>query len=147
MSAWQPISTAPKNRTRVLLYFPGTGGCVVCGCWDDDRYAEKPRPYWTHDRDRIFGTRHTRENQPTHWQPLPEPPEAAAMTPAEDLVLEAAETALERRCEELRVAWRHRIATRKRNVMKAALAWQDAYRVAFRAREQARRAMQMEHVV
>ncbi len=68
---WQPIETAPKNAD-ILLYCPRRG--VVCGRWSDERYATKPKPYWTHDRERLFGVRETREDQPTHWMPLPEAP-------------------------------------------------------------------------
>jgi hypothetical protein len=68
---WQPIETAPKNRD-VLLFCPRRG--IVCGEWNTDRYAKNPRPYWSNDRERMFGTRETRDDQPTHWQPLPLPP-------------------------------------------------------------------------
>lgn len=68
---WQPIETAPKN-CNVLLYFPRHG--AVRGSWNDGRYAQTPKPYWSHDRERMFGTRETRNNQPTHWMPLPEAP-------------------------------------------------------------------------
>lgn len=70
---WQPIATAPKDAD-VLLYCPRRG--VVRGKWDDCRYARNPKPYWSHDRERIFGTRETRDDQPTHWMPLPEAPNA-----------------------------------------------------------------------
>lgn len=72
MSKWQPIETAPKDGTRVLLFRPRHG--VVCGRWDDDKYAKRVRPYWSNDQERLWGTLETRDNQPTHWMPLPEPP-------------------------------------------------------------------------
>lgn len=68
---WQPIETAPKDK-EILLFCPFRG--VVRGSWRRDEYAKKPRPYWTHDRERLWGIRGTREDQPTHWQPLPKPP-------------------------------------------------------------------------
>lgn len=68
---WQPIETAPKDRD-ILLYTNCRG--VVRGRWNDCKYATKPRPYWTHDRERIWGTVACRADQPTHWMPLPEPP-------------------------------------------------------------------------
>jgi len=75
MSDWQPIETAPKH-IDVLLLCPHRG--VVRGRWQDDAYAQKPRPYWTNDRERIWGIRQTRDDQPTHWMPLPDPPKEAA---------------------------------------------------------------------
>lgn len=70
---WQPIETAPKNQ-EILLYCPRRG--VVRGRWSDEIYARYPKPYWTHDRERLFGVHETREDQPTHWMPLPEAPNA-----------------------------------------------------------------------
>ena len=69
---WQPIETAPKDKTRMLLACKST---VTIGSWNDDRYARKPRPYWTNDRERIFGILDTRSDQPTHWMLLPALPE------------------------------------------------------------------------
>jgi|GEM_PF-2459301 len=70
---WQPIETAPKDMD-VLLHCPGRG--AVRGKWNADQYARVPRPYWSNDRERTFGTRETRDDQPTHWMPLPEAPNA-----------------------------------------------------------------------
>lgn len=75
---WQPIATAPKDGTRVLLwvtgpYRPG----AIRGYWDPDRYAQKPRPFWTTDDERTTGKTARRMHQPTHWQPLPTPPSGA----------------------------------------------------------------------
>lgn len=68
---WQPIETAPKDGD-VLLYCPRRG--VVRGRWDTSKYAKKPRPYWTNDRECLWGIAATRDDQPTHWMPLPSPP-------------------------------------------------------------------------
>jgi hypothetical protein len=59
MSDWQPIETAPKDGTRVLIYEPNTeeGGSVLLGKYEDGQW---------HDLD--FN------RNPTHWMPLPEPP-------------------------------------------------------------------------
>src|SRR6185312_687271 len=73
---WRPIETAPQDGSRILLL---RNGRIVCGNWNDDRYARKPRPYWSHDQERAFGTVDTRQCQPTHWQPLP-----ASVTEARD---------------------------------------------------------------
>lgn len=61
---WQPIDTAPKDGTWVLLF--GTPGVIPhVGRWLDEgwrnsHYGER-EPYW-----RFSGL--------THWMPLPEAP-------------------------------------------------------------------------
>jgi hypothetical protein len=59
---WQDISTAPKDGTAVLAYDPS---------WYDVPYPMKMNRFgrWVHWFD-DHGPFH-----PTHWQPLPEPPE------------------------------------------------------------------------
>lgn len=71
LNEWQPIETAPLDK-EILIHCPARG--VVRGRWNDNRYATNPRPYWTHDREHVFGVRETRLDQPTHWMPLPAPP-------------------------------------------------------------------------
>lgn len=78
MSEWQPIETAPKDGTRVLVYGTyqwedyldrqQTGAVtayyIAADFWDDEDIGWvliSTNPY----RDRA---------QPTHWMPLPEPP-------------------------------------------------------------------------
>ncbi|TCR64655.1 hypothetical protein [Bosea sp. BK604] len=70
---WQDIETAPKDGKRIILFRKGH---VVCGRWNDDRYARNPRPYWSHDQERTFGTRDARDAAPSRWMPLPAPPSA-----------------------------------------------------------------------
>ncbi len=72
---WLGIAECPKD-SRVLLNFPAPVGVGV-GRWSDDRYAKKPRPYWTAETERIWGTLTIRANQPTRYMPLPLPPEEA----------------------------------------------------------------------
>ena len=67
-SAWLPIETAPKDKTMILL----ASSRVEIGNWDDDKYARKPKPYW--NRYSAFGKTSERENNPTHWMPLPSLP-------------------------------------------------------------------------
>lgn len=57
-NSWQPIETAPKDRERVLLYVPPYGamsGHYYLG-WNCHSCLNK-------------------EAAPTHWMPLPQPPE------------------------------------------------------------------------
>lgn len=67
---WQPMETAPKDGTLILL------ACRVpeIGRWYDDRHSSRPRPYWC--RYSIFGTRKERQDQPTAWMHLPPVPNA-----------------------------------------------------------------------
>lgn len=69
---WQPIETAPKDGTEVLLWLGFPFSRIEYakwyqgwGLWID---AEDPEP---EDSDEVRGTG---ELVPTHWMPLPEPP-------------------------------------------------------------------------
>ena len=75
LGGWLPIESAPKDEA-VLIYCPLRG--VRVGRWCSDQYAKKPRPYWTHDGEYVFGKAATRADQPAHWQPLPHAPHASA---------------------------------------------------------------------
>lgn len=61
---WQPIETAPKNKAVLLA----KGRRVGEGCYidypDGDGHSGW---FWADDRDPM-------ENVPSHWQPLPAPP-------------------------------------------------------------------------
>jgi len=75
---WQPISTKPDRPMGVLMYFPageipelqtGHDWSIQCGAWTGRWFIHQ-------------GTGHdvaedpTRKDKwPTHWQPLPEPPQ------------------------------------------------------------------------
>jgi hypothetical protein len=74
---WQPIETAPKDGTYVLVY-PATWGGMSCSVaqWAEDKYAKTPRPFWTR-LDDLGKVTISRQKPPTHWQPLPQPPEPA----------------------------------------------------------------------
>jgi len=75
MSEWQPIETAPKEKNKkLILFFPIYNGEVCVGYWDSDEYSSKPKPIWRSDNMRGWGVRAMRDHQPTHWQPIPEPP-------------------------------------------------------------------------
>lgn len=70
MSAWQPIETAPvDNKARVLLYVvhPADKYARNVGHpegWDSVEVGIRFDGKWFHDT----------AGEPTHWQPLPEPP-------------------------------------------------------------------------
>lgn len=72
---WQPIETAPRDGTRVLLYRPEASlwWQVMGGRFDGDKYAKKPRPFWASDNWSLTKTEQ-RSCDPTHWMPLQPPP-------------------------------------------------------------------------
>jgi len=72
---WRTIESAPRD-CRVLLWCEKpvfNGMHAVTGRWNADKFAGKPRPYWTNDLEQIRGVLYTRATQPTHWMPLPLP--------------------------------------------------------------------------
>jgi hypothetical protein len=45
--------------------------------WDTQPYHKRPRPYWHMERFGHGSNWQQRDNQPTHWMPLPDVSEAA----------------------------------------------------------------------
>ncbi len=68
--AWQPIETAPKDGTWVLLY---TASGIVEGCWSYGAWVNGPI-YCTYDG--AGGPAF--ESRPTHWMPIPPGPTSPA---------------------------------------------------------------------
>jgi len=62
---WQPIETAPKDGTDILVAFPKNVGWLQIVRW----WEKKTGFQWVdgYTCKRIW-------NSPTHWQPLPPPP-------------------------------------------------------------------------
>jgi hypothetical protein len=76
-----PIDTIPDeykkaehNRgPRVMLHIPATkyrAGKWTFGNWDHDKYAKRPRPYWSLEF--FYSITDSRANQPDMWMPIPE---------------------------------------------------------------------------
>lgn len=90
MSNWQPIETAPKDGSRVLCCWVGGEPCFLV--WKTNRRLLKPEyrelsaeekawleqfsnPYFGDpNEDDDYDLARTGKG-PTHWMPLPEPPE------------------------------------------------------------------------
>lgn len=78
---WQPVETAPKDGTRVLMVKLGFQVCIGYwlinhGLWattDPEDYPDEET--WEAEQ---LGSRY----YPTHWMPLPEPPSNAAINGA-----------------------------------------------------------------
>lgn len=68
MTEWQPIETAPKDGSELLLAYilmhDDLPHQLVVGRWDDE-FVEFREP---------LRYEQPLETQPTHWMPLPEPP-------------------------------------------------------------------------
>jgi len=68
MSEWQPIETAPRDGTKLLGY---EGDGRINTMWFESQYVWVSPGAWISDYNRSD----TYEHQPTHWMPLPEPPQ------------------------------------------------------------------------
>lgn len=86
-AGWQPIETAPKDGTKLLLWTttvgddklteylstvdgePSSLSCVQIGQWDPGNDASDPM----YSRPASWETSYI--GNPTHWMPLPAPPE------------------------------------------------------------------------
>lgn len=63
MNEWQPIETAPKWGGDYLVFCPDTREQMVC-FWCDGKHV------FAKSEDRVYSC------SPSHWMPLPEPPDA-----------------------------------------------------------------------
>lgn len=70
---WQPIETAPRDGTEILLFQAIQYGVMMrVGNWDERGEhidTGKRVAGWTEADDGYIGC-----IEPTHWMPLPEPP-------------------------------------------------------------------------
>lgn len=66
--AWQPIESAPKDGTYVIVWPPTWPSATSCARWDADPYAVRSRPFWR--RLDAVGVNDSRDYPPTHWRPV-----------------------------------------------------------------------------
>jgi hypothetical protein len=71
MTDWQPIETAPKDGTLILVFVPPSDYSI--GWYNTEKYNKNPRPFWGRHNANHSKTV-CRSRPPTHWMPLPEPP-------------------------------------------------------------------------
>lgn len=75
MSDWQPISTAPKDGSEIIV--SSIDGGVFAGFWSD-----VPNYWgdfgWFEESDRAACEATRKPFKPTHWQPLPAGPKGEA---------------------------------------------------------------------
>lgn len=77
MGEWQPIETAPKDGTHVLLWFPELRQPVQVGHFSSTKHIENGRVTYESAKWWTGIVLLTKELVPSHWQPTP-----AAPTPA-----------------------------------------------------------------
>jgi hypothetical protein len=65
--SWQPIETAPRDGTDVLLVWYEKNCMIVAG-WDDEQHDEPYR--WASLDGPVY-----HKDAFSHWMPLPEAPE------------------------------------------------------------------------
>lgn len=71
---WQPIKTAPKDGSVILLYCPDAREpSVILGEWSEFESALQPGKVVIAEWTDTWAEREL-DCEPTHWQPLPEPP-------------------------------------------------------------------------
>ena len=71
MSEWQPIETAPKDGTGVLGYFPELKGYVAPQEFIPMHWSGWGGGIWCNST----SGHNLLSAKPTHWMPLPTPPE------------------------------------------------------------------------
>lgn len=64
---WQPIETAPKDGTAILLWPCWSDEIVYAGKWYDGKVKNAWVTQWGNQ---------ALPGKITHWMPLPEPPQA-----------------------------------------------------------------------
>jgi len=73
MTEWQPIETAPKDGTDIIvMYIDIATQFVRIAFWLDYEWDPSINGWWTYDcgEDELMAPIYA----PTHWMPLPEPP-------------------------------------------------------------------------
>jgi hypothetical protein len=70
MSAWQPMESAPKDGTPVLVFDPPHKDCRECG-YQVLAYSPRDDEWFLCDND---DRAEWQVRDGAHWQPLPEPP-------------------------------------------------------------------------
>ncbi len=77
MSEWQPIETAPRDGTSILVYVRGLEPVSASECsWIGAIYWSwfDPIKYPALATSNGWACLPWQNSQPTHWMPLPEPP-------------------------------------------------------------------------
>lgn len=77
---WQPIETAPKDGTDVLVMYMHIDTQIVHNAfWLYDEFDEDPREtgWWSYEHSEVSRIKLDDWMTPTHWIPLPPAPKEA----------------------------------------------------------------------
>jgi hypothetical protein len=70
---WQPLETAPKDGTQIRAF---DGEAIAAVMWIED--CDFDGGYgWTDRTVASWGMQHYWQMKPTHWMPLPPPPDGS----------------------------------------------------------------------
>lgn len=74
---WMPIETAPKDGSKVIVFRPSAlnNKVGVAEYFFSKSNAPSRGSYWRFLSTKFFVGAEARKNQPTHWMPLPAPPQ------------------------------------------------------------------------
>ena len=81
MSEWQPIETAPKDGTDVIvMYMHIETQCVFNAFYasEVDGWEKRDVGWWSYEHGEVSRILLNGFMTPTHWMPLPPPPKEAA---------------------------------------------------------------------
>lgn len=73
MSEWQPIETAPKDGTMILVWDESSSPGVVAAYFLSETHDDEEWSGWIYG-DQLLADADPEGPLPTHWMPLPEPP-------------------------------------------------------------------------
>lgn len=71
---WQPIETAPKDGTRILVVSGEKGFYTAPGDIGVAHWEKQAFPNGVHEWVAVWCCDQVTTFKPTHWMPLPEPP-------------------------------------------------------------------------
>jgi hypothetical protein len=81
VSEWQPIETAPKDGTDVIvMYMHIETQCVFNAFYASEGHGWEKRDvgWWSYEHSEVSRILLNDFMTPTHWMPLPPPPKEAA---------------------------------------------------------------------
>lgn len=81
VSEWQPIETAPKDGTDVIvMYMHCETQCVFNAFYASEEYHWEKRDvgWWSYEHSEVSRILLNDFMEPTHWMPLPPPPKDEA---------------------------------------------------------------------
>jgi hypothetical protein len=73
LNEWQPIETAPKDGTVILLW-SRYASHPTTAAWEGDRWVCQADGHSAIESQSDFGTTYREFDVPSHWRPLPAPP-------------------------------------------------------------------------